>query len=80
MGKAKIAISIEEQLLARLDALVAERRFPSRSGAITQAVSESLDRVDRTRLARECAKLDPISEQRMADEGLAEDLSEWPEY
>jgi hypothetical protein len=35
---------------------------------------------DRERLAREVAKLDPKSEQAMADEGLSRDLEEWPEY
>jgi len=32
----------------------------------------------RSRLARECAKLDRLEEQAMAEEGFAE--SEWPEY
>jgi hypothetical protein len=31
-------------------------------------------------LAEECAKLDPAFEKAMADEGLTEDLSQWPEY
>ena len=39
-----------------------------------------LERLERTRLARECAKLDPLFEQQLADEGLAEDLEQWPEY
>ncbi len=41
---------------------------------------EKLERLDRSRLARECAKLDPALEQRLADEGLAADFEEWPEY
>jgi hypothetical protein len=32
------------------------------------------------RLARECAKLDVEFEKLIADEGLAADLLEWPEY
>ena len=32
------------------------------------------------RVARECAKLDAHEEQALADEGLAEDLEQWPEY
>ena len=80
MGKAKIAITLEDHLLARLDQLVADRQFRSRSGAIAEAVEEKLSRLDRSRLARECAKLDVAFEQRLADEGLAEDLAEWPEY
>lgn len=80
MGKAKVAISIEESLLERLDRWVGQREFPNRSRAISQAVEEKLERLDRSRLARECAKLDPQAEQAMADEGLAGDLAAWPEY
>ena len=32
------------------------------------------------RLARECAKLAPDFEKNMAEEGIAEDGTEWPEY
>ena len=48
--------------------------------AIQDAVEEKLARLDRTRLIRESAKLDPEIEQKLADEGLAEDFEEWPEY
>ena len=80
MPAAKVAITIEEQLLKRIDRLVAQRRFPNRSRAIQEAVREQLDRLDRGRLARECAKLNRSTERRMADEGLAGDLDEWPEF
>ena len=80
MGKSKVAITLEDGLLGRLDELVAQKRFPSRSRAVEEAVEEKLSRVDRSRLARECAKLDPILEQQIADEGLSEDLAEWQEY
>lgn len=80
MGTYKVAITLDKDLLERLDQLVAERRFPSRSRAIQEAVREKLTRLDRGRLARESAKLDPQFEQGLADEGLAEDLAEWPEY
>ena len=80
MPAAKIAITIEEQLLKRIDRLVAERKFPNRSRAIQEAVRDTLERLERGRLARECAKLDRSVEQTMADEGLAEDLEEWPEF
>ena len=56
------------------------RVFPNRSKAIADAVREKLERFDRTRLARECAKLDQNEEQALADEGLARDLEEWPDY
>jgi len=80
MSTHKVAITLDKDLLERLDQLVAERRFPSRSRAIQEAVREKLTRLDRGRLARESAKLDPQFEQELADEGLAEDLAEWPEY
>ena len=80
MGKAKVAITLDEKLVERLDALVAADRFPSRSGAVAVAVEEKLSRLDRSRLARECAKLDQTFEQQLADEGLSGDLAEWPEY
>ncbi len=80
MSVSKIAISLDESLLARLDRLVRSRVFPSRSRAIQDAVEEKLARLDRTRLAQECAKLDPAYEQALAEEGMAGELNEWPEY
>jgi len=80
METAKVAISINQKTLERLDRLVSRRVFPSRSRAIQEAVEEKLNRIDRTRLAEECAKLDPAEERAMAEEGLAADFKEWPEY
>jgi metal-responsive CopG/Arc/MetJ family transcriptional regulator len=75
----KIAITIDETLLKRVDRLVDEDRFPSRSRAIQEAVREKLERMESNRLARELAKLDPIFEQKLAEEDLGDSL-EWPEY
>jgi metal-responsive CopG/Arc/MetJ family transcriptional regulator len=80
MRSAKIAVTIDQGLLSRLDKLVQEQRFPNRSRAVQEALRDKLDRMERGRLARECAKLDPAFEQQLADEGLAEDLKQWPEY
>ena len=80
MSRAKIAISLRNSTLARLDRLVEEEFFPNRSQAIEEAVSEKLERLERSRLARECAKLDPVFEKGLAEEGVSEDLAEWPEY
>lgn len=80
MAQCKIAVSLDEQTLQQLDRLVAEAVFPSRSQAIQVAVQEKLARLDQGRLARECAKLDPAFEKALAEEGLAEDASAWPEY
>ena len=80
MAQAKVAITLNEQLLMRLDQLVLEEVFASRSQAIQEAVEEKLDRLAGGRLARECAKLDPDFEQRLAEEGLSVEAGEWPEY
>ena len=80
MPRAKIAITIDERILHRLDRLVGKDVYPNRSKAIESALSEKLDRLDRSRLARECAKLDPKEEKAIAEQGLTEDLKTWPEY
>jgi len=80
MGKSKVAISLDESTLNRLDKLVQKQVFPSRSQAIEEAVAEKLARLERSRLAQECAKLDPAFEKALAEEGLSEDLAKWPEY
>ena len=80
MSRAKIAITLDASLLARVDALVQEGAFPNRSQALEEAVRDKLARLDGTRLARECAKLDPAFERALADKGLAEDTGEWPAY
>ena len=80
MGVAKITISIDEQLLSRLDVLVQSRIFSNRSQAVQSAVQEKVARIGKTRLAQECAKLDPQEEQAMADEGLVAEAAQWPPY
>ena len=80
MPKAKIAISMDENVLGELDRLVRNGMFSNRSQAIENAVVEKLARLDRVRLAVECAKLDPAVERELAEEGLSEESSEWPEY
>ena len=79
MIKAKIAITLDEEIVRQLDYLVGQRDFKNRSQVIQEAVVEKLERLSRGRLARECAKLDPVAEQGLADEGIAEDLKNWPE-
>jgi metal-responsive CopG/Arc/MetJ family transcriptional regulator len=80
MGRSKVAISLDEQVLNRLDHLVRKAVFQNRSQAIQIAVKEKLERLERSRLAQECAKLDPDFEKSLAEEGLSEELSGWPEY
>ena len=80
MGKAKIAISLDKKIVGRIDRLVRQRAFSNRSQAIEQAVEEKLSRLDRSRLAREAAKLDPKFEKKLSEEGLDRDNTEWPEF
>ena len=80
MARAKVAISLDENTLNQLDRLVRSRVFPNRSQAIQEAVEEKLSRLDRSRLARECAKVDRAFEKALAEEGLSAELAEWPEY
>jgi len=80
MSTAKIAITIEESLLQRVDRLVKSKVFPNRSKAFQQAVEDKIARLDRSRLARECAKLNPKYEKSLAEEGLSGEIDEWPKY
>jgi len=80
MRKTKVAVTLDEDLVDELDGLVARQRFINRSQAIEEALAEKLGRLARTRLARECAKLDPQEEKALAEEGLAASRETWPEY
>jgi metal-responsive CopG/Arc/MetJ family transcriptional regulator len=80
MKYAKVAISIEESLLKKVDRLVKARTFESRSHAFQKAVEHALEKVERSRLAKECAKLDKSFERKLANHGLTRDLEEWPDY
>lgn len=80
MPKTKVAVTLETKLLHRLDRLVRQAQFRNRSQAIETALHEKLTRLDRTRLARECARLDPAQERALAEEGLGSELAAWPEY
>lgn len=80
MSSAKIAITIDKDLLERLDRWVGQKQLPSRSRVVQEAIQEKLQRLERSRLARECKKLDPQFEREMAELGMGEDLEQWPEY
>ena len=80
MAASKIAITLEKDMIKRLDMLVKSNFFPNRSKAIQAAVAEKLKRIEKSRLAQECAKLDPEFEQSLAEEGFTSELEEWPEY
>ena len=80
MGKGKIAITLDERSIDELDMLVEQNMFPNRSQAVQEAVNEKLQRLNKTRLARESSKLNPDFEKQLAEEGLTADIEDWPEY
>ena len=80
MPKTKVALTLDTALLERVDELVAKQRFRNRSQAVEAALVDKVQRLARTRLARESAKLNPKEEKRLADEGLIDTLDSWPEY
>jgi metal-responsive CopG/Arc/MetJ family transcriptional regulator len=80
MPKSKIAVTLERSIVGEVDRLVKQRAYANRSQAIEDALREKLLRLKRSRLAEEAAKLDPAFERSLAEEGLSQDASEWPEY
>ena len=78
--KSKIVIAIDEEVVKQLDYMVLRQSYKNRSQAIEEAVLEKLDRLKRSRLARECAKLEPVTEQELAEDGLQQDVDSWPAY
>lgn len=78
MPAAKVAVTIDADLLRDLDRLVEEKTFPNRSKAVQEALAEKLLKIKRDRFEAECAKLDPAEEKRLAEEGM--EIEEWPEY
>ena len=80
MAVAKIAITLEQDILTELDRLVRRHVFPNRSRAIQEAVKEKVTRLSVNRLAHECAKLDSKVEQALAEEGMSGEAARWPEY
>lgn len=80
MVASKIAITVDDNTLKRLDVLVKSKFSPNRSKPIQEAVTEKLMRIEKSRLASECEKLNPEFEQSLAEEGFSSELEEWPEY
>lgn len=80
MAAAKVAITMEQSLIRRIDRLVKRSVYPSRSRAIQEAVAEKLARLDHGRLARELSKLNTDEEQQLAEAGLSQEAKGWPAY
>ena len=72
----KIGITIDEKLLAEVDALVTAGVYPNRSKAISSALEEKRDFLRQQRFAIECNKLNPQKEREFAEWGQFEDWIE----
>jgi metal-responsive CopG/Arc/MetJ family transcriptional regulator len=80
MPTAKIAITISEPMLAKLDHLVKERKYPNRSRVIQEALEEKVARLERSMLAEALAMIDPAQERREAEQGMGFEVDSWPTY
>lgn len=79
MPRWKIAISPGEGTLKRLDHLVRQAVIPNCAQTIQAVVEEKLARLERRRLAQECAKHEAAFEKALAGDGMSEVLTSWPE-
>jgi Arc/MetJ-type ribon-helix-helix transcriptional regulator len=78
MAVAKVAVTIEADLLREVDQWVAAGEFPNRSRAVQAGLARL--REERARhhtLLRELAKLDPDEERALAEEWLQGEAP-WP--
>jgi len=60
--------------------MVQDKIFPNRSKAIQEAILEKISRINRSRLAKEFAKLDTKLGKSLAEERMPMESREWPEY
>jgi Arc/MetJ-type ribon-helix-helix transcriptional regulator len=80
MGKTKVAVTIDAAAIIKIDRLVKAKVFANRSQAIQEALYEKIERIEHSRLAEECAKLDSVEERQLSEEGMNEEIETWPEY
>jgi Arc/MetJ-type ribon-helix-helix transcriptional regulator len=80
VAKAKVAVTLDTELLGDVDRWVAAGEFPSRSGAVEAALAElRRARARRQTLLSALEKLDPDEERALAEEVLAAEVP-WPKY
>ena len=73
MPAAKVAITVEKELLKAVDRWVTQGRYPNRSRAIQAALLEKMARWKHTRLLEALQQIDPKEEKALADETLTGD-------
>ncbi|TLU82115.1 MAG: CopG family transcriptional regulator [Chlorobium sp.] len=80
MGKTKVAVTIDAVAIIKIDRLVKAKVFANRSQVIQEALYEKIERIEHSRLAEECAKLDAVEKRQLSEEGINEEIETWPEY
>lgn len=65
MSKAKIAITLEEEILEKIDCLIGLHVFPNRSRAIQEAMEEKLERLEKIALRRNALSWIPLLSGRL---------------
>jgi Arc/MetJ-type ribon-helix-helix transcriptional regulator len=80
MPKAKIAVTINEEIVLQIDQLVKQHEYTNRSQAIEDALMEKLKKINKYRLSKELTKLDIQEERHLAEEGIEGDNKEWAQY
>ena len=80
MSAAKIAITLDRELVKEIDRGVRSGLYRNRSRAIEEAVREKLDRHRGRRLSIEAKKLDRREEGALAEEGMTGEETTWPGY
>lgn len=77
---AKIAITLDRELLEKLDFLIRAQIFKNRSQAIQEAVAMKVKQLERQEFEQACLKANKAEEQAWAELGWNEDSAAWPEY
>jgi metal-responsive CopG/Arc/MetJ family transcriptional regulator len=72
MARAKISVSVDDTLLEKLDRLVENDTFESRSDAFERAVRALHDAEEASLYERELAALDPSEERAWAELGMGD--------
>jgi hypothetical protein len=73
-------VQVVTQLRKIIGQLMGKKVNSGWSPAINEAFREKTAHWGRGRLAESCAKLNPETEQALADEGLLRDLKKWSKY
>ena len=76
MPVAKIAITVDEEIVRQIDRLVREGKYKSRSRAVQDALKDRLRDWRKKRLVEEVSKLNPDEERALAEESLHEEECE----